>query len=147
MNKIGEFLDTKNIKFDIGTIPISVSLGESRILVRVKTKYYVYYVPPELINPANISEDEKIEYLGEKTYNLINFIKNIMCDKYKNKKKYNEPLLYILSSYQIIFIIKYFEKNDKEITLDEIKNVINTYCYLSEYLDFYIWTYIIIVWL
>lgn len=138
MNKIGEFLDTKNIKFDIGTIPISVSLGESRILVKVKTKYYVYYVPPKLINPVSISENEKIEYLGEKTYTLINFLKNIKCDKYKNKKKYNEPLLYVLSSYQIIFIIKYFEKNDKEITLDEIKNVINTYCYLSEYLDFYI---------
>lgn len=138
MNKIGEFLDTKNIKFDIGTIPISVSLGESRILVKVKTKYYVYYVSPKLIKPVSISEDEKIEYLGEKTYTLINFIKNIRCDKYKNKKQYNEPLLYVLSSYQIIFIIKYFEKNDKEITLDEIKNIINTYCYLSEYLDFYI---------
>lgn len=138
MNKICEFLDTKDIKFDIGTIPISVSLGESRILVKVKTKYYVYYVPPELIKSASILEDEKIEYLGEKTYTLINFIKNIRCDKYINKKKYNEPLLYALSSRQIIFIIKYFEKNDKEITYDEIKNVINTYCYPSVYLNVYI---------
>lgn len=147
MNKIGEFLDTKNIKFDIGTISMSVSLGESRILVKVKTKYYVYYVSPELIKSASISENEKIEYLGEKTYNLINSIKDIMCDEYNNKNKYNEPLLYVLSARQIIFIIKYFEKNDKEITLDEIKNVINTYCCPSEYLDVYIWTYIIIVWL
>lgn len=138
MNKIGGFLDTKNIKFDLGTIPMSVSLGESRILVKDKTKYYVYYVPHELIKPVSISEDEKINYLGEKTYTLINFIKNIRCDKYINKKKYNEPLLYALLSRQIIFIIKYFEKNDKEITLDEIKNVINTYCYPSQYLDVYI---------
>lgn len=66
MNKIGGFLDTRHIKFDIGTIPMSVSLGESRILVKVKTKYYVYYAPPKLIKPVSISEDEKIEYLGEK---------------------------------------------------------------------------------